>query len=87
MYKVVKLIQTCTACPSQWEGKTDDGKSVYIRYRWGQLTVNVDNEPQFHYSAADVLDGFMTFDEMAAYTRSVLVFDLNGEQPRDSSYD
>lgn len=33
-----ELWQTCSACPSQWEGITEDGRSIYVRYRWGTLT-------------------------------------------------
>lgn len=32
---------TTPAVPTQWEGRTSDGFYVYIRYRWGELTVNV----------------------------------------------
>lgn len=39
---VVELQQTCGACPSQWEGRTEDGRHVYIRYRFGLLTAGVD---------------------------------------------
>jgi hypothetical protein len=35
---VVELAQTCGACPAQWEGRTDDGGHVYIRFRFGMLT-------------------------------------------------
>ena len=38
---VVELAKTCSACPSQWTGRTDDGKWVYVRYRWGWLSVSV----------------------------------------------
>jgi hypothetical protein len=37
MFTFVTLTQTCFACPSQWEGQLDDGRYVYIRYRWGML--------------------------------------------------
>ena len=40
-YKIAKLIQTCAACPSQWEGHLDDGRMVYIRYRHGTLRANI----------------------------------------------
>jgi len=43
--KLVKLVQTCFACPSQWEGKLDDGRMIYIRYRWGVLSISVSPEP------------------------------------------
>lgn len=39
--RLKSLKQTCEACPSQWEGKLSDGRKVYIRYRWGTLTVHV----------------------------------------------
>jgi hypothetical protein len=39
--EVLDLIQTCGACPSQWEGITDKGRPVYVRYRYGVLSVEV----------------------------------------------
>lgn len=38
---IIKLTRTCIACPSQWEGETSHGAAVYIRFRWGELTVHV----------------------------------------------
>lgn len=35
------LQQTCHACPSSWEFQTDNNRGVYVRYRWGHLTVTV----------------------------------------------
>lgn len=29
-------------CPTIISGKTQDGGTVYVRYRWGHLTVRVD---------------------------------------------
>jgi hypothetical protein len=37
--RVSKLIQTCKGSPSQWEGLTDDGQFIYVRYRWGCLSI------------------------------------------------
>lgn len=39
--KVTELTRTCVACPSQWEGRLDDGRWVYVRYRFGMLRVGV----------------------------------------------
>jgi hypothetical protein len=36
---LVELRMTCSACPSQWEGRLADGRYIYARYRWGHLTV------------------------------------------------
>ena len=38
---VVEIERTCTACPAQWEGKTRDNRPVYIRYRYGYLSVQI----------------------------------------------
>lgn len=35
------LDQTCLACPSQWDARTDLGERVYVRYRWGVLSVDL----------------------------------------------
>jgi hypothetical protein len=36
--RIRNLIQTGTACPSQWDAESEDGRPVYIRYRYGVLT-------------------------------------------------
>lgn len=43
--KVVSLKQTCSACPTQYEGKLDDGRMIYVRYRWGYLSIRVSPAP------------------------------------------
>lgn len=43
--RINNLIQTCGACPSQWEGSLPDGRMVYIRYRYGVLRVSVSPTP------------------------------------------
>lgn len=40
---VVSVRQECHACPTSWTGKTIDDKEVYARYRWGYLSVEVDD--------------------------------------------
>lgn len=37
--KLTELTMTCGACPAQWEGKLEDGRHVYARYRHGWLEV------------------------------------------------
>lgn len=39
--KVTQLVQTCGACPAQWEARTHGGKYIYIRYRYGCLAVGI----------------------------------------------
>ncbi|GAA3550666.1 hypothetical protein GCM10022419_033670 [Nonomuraea rosea] len=40
-----KVIQTCRACPSQWDAWTTDGQYLYLRYRSGMGTVEAQPGP------------------------------------------
>lgn len=40
--QIVRIVQTCWACPSQWEGFMADGQVFYIRFRHGNISVYVD---------------------------------------------
>lgn len=44
MIVVKEIEQTCFACPSQWEGFTDDDQCIYIRFRWGSLSVRIGSQ-------------------------------------------
>ena len=44
-YEVRKLVKTCAGYPSQWEGKLEDGRMIYIRFRWGNLSVRISEQP------------------------------------------
>lgn len=37
--EIYNLVNEGTVCPSQWHAKTIDGIPLYIRYRYGYLTV------------------------------------------------
>lgn len=37
--------RTCMACPSQWEGKLEDGRMFYMRYRHSHFTFALSKEP------------------------------------------
>ena len=76
-YKVKWLEQTCDCCPSQWEGKLEDGRMFYVRYRFGVFKVLLSNNPtdnlddcwdngkEIVYECdSDSFNGFMTEDEM-----------------------
>lgn len=36
---VTKVVQTCHACPAQWNAETSTGDHLYVRYRWGWLQI------------------------------------------------
>lgn len=40
---LVELKQTCSSCPAQWEGRSDDGLYLYFRYRFSRLTFGYGN--------------------------------------------
>lgn len=84
--KVTALKRTCIACPSQWEGTLEDGRAVYARYRYGELSIGVgdDIDEAVRNASSDValcaeevgdgLDGFMSFEELKAKLCGVLAF-------------
>lgn len=96
MLKAKTIIKTCQYAPSQWEGKTEDGKSFYIRYRWGTLSLNVSksvsnnvfdaiNEDTgdvlFHKFIDDEFDNELNIDEVRKFLSEII--DLSAEEKLD----
>ncbi len=77
---IKNLVRTCIACPSQWEAETDDGRTVYIRFRWGCLTIGIGSNieeavrarPIFRQQVSDGLDGLMEDEEMLQHAGLIL---------------
>jgi hypothetical protein len=64
MLIIAKIKQTCFACPSQWEGTTEDGKDVYIRFRWGCLRMDINGETVAEMDVGeDGMSGCMDLDQ------------------------
>ena len=88
--KVVQLSQTCTACPSQWEGRLSNGDYVYIRYRWGNLTIETGATPDEAvggnlYVDEQLGDDFDGYIELPAVARaSAGIFDFSSVRPPGS---
>lgn len=80
MIVVTEITRTCSACPAQWEGRLDDGRFIYIRFRWGCLGVEVgstpdkaiDGETVFEWTDTSGWNGFMKYDELKKLTTGVL---------------
>ena len=77
--QIRRIERTCSACPSQWEGEMVDGRSVYIRYRWGRLTVGIGNNIDeaidsvvFDLDYGDLFDGAMNLDEVLDLTGMIM---------------
>jgi len=77
--RVKSLERTCIACPSQWEGKTEDGRVIYIRYRHGYFSIGLGKTldeavwDDFYEAELDVGGGgWMTEDELREVTKDIL---------------
>jgi len=89
------LKQTCFACPSQWEGKLEDGRMFYARFRWGYLSVRVSEgvtnnamdavsgSEIFGGSVEDEWAGCMSTSEMAKAVRGVLEIPMYAEDANE----
>ena len=98
MLKLVKLVQTCTACPSQWDAWDEDGNYVYIRYRHGHLSVESHTDKAGFYThggpwtdyaifeayVGDGLDGYMETEEMLKLIGAE--FEVEAEAEAESSH-
>lgn len=68
---IVRAVQTCYACPSQWSAWDEEGNYYYLRYRFGFGTVNTrdggtvgaGNIASFEHG--DPLDGSIELEEFA----------------------
>lgn len=89
MVTITYLKETCSICPSQWEGMTEDHKLVYIRYRWGHLCVSVSPPHATDISEAvrgeciyeetvdsSGWDGSMSLDTLKELTRDHIKFEI-----------
>lgn len=86
MVKVKKVVKTCEACPAQWEGITDDNRQVYMRYRWGCLSIRIGSQGDMSEFAAvhgeeilcvehgDDFDGMLDYSELKNYSLALLSF-------------
>ena len=80
---VASLTMITSVCPTQWEGRTPDGRFIYIRYRGHRLTVGIGDtidDAVFDESLAvkvnvhDHDSGRLTLEELQQYTGGVLEF-------------
>lgn len=65
---IVKIRQTCYACPSQWDARLEDGTDVYIRFRHGALSVDFNEKEVFSMYTDHGGGGCMDTDDMLQYT-------------------
>lgn len=66
--EIQDVVCTCSACPSQWDARTPDGRYVYIRYRNGCGRIDVDEETVICWESDDPWGGCMTLGQVVAVT-------------------
>ena len=82
MIKIASLEQTSFRSPAQWEGRLVSGEPIYIRYRWGCLSVNIgpvdgtiddalSTDDWFHKKIGSDLDGEITLEEVYRHTELI----------------
>lgn len=80
-FKVKSCEQTCSACPSEWDIFTTDDQYIYVRYRWGGLTLTFDfdgpNEKIIYAeNIGGGFDGCMSTEELKQHTKDILDWSL-----------
>lgn len=77
-YKAKHVVQTCFACPSQWNVYTN-GPTLYVRYRYGWLSAATREdgcvgEDFFGAHVGDDLSGVMSTSEMQDFLTDCVDF-------------
>lgn len=88
-YQLTKVVQTCFACPSQWDAWDAEGNYYYLRYRhgWGRVDVNgrrpgdgqVESKTIVEFDRNDPLDGVIDLEEFIAEVSDVVELAPNAE--------
>jgi len=60
---ITSVVQTCWACPSQWDFMLDD-KVGYARFRFGWLSVEVNGKEIIGESVGGEMDGVMSWEDV-----------------------
>lgn len=71
--RVKDVVDLATICPTQFEAKTEDGREVYIRYRWGNLTVEINECRIFDRRVGDDLDGEIAWSAICEHVNIIEV--------------
>ena len=72
--KISKITQTCYACSSQWEGLTEEGDDIYIRYRYGCLRLDINNKTIVSIDYGHSLDGVIDLNSALDLLEDYLSF-------------
>lgn len=98
MLRVRRVCQTSPACPAQWEGWTSDDRPIYVRYRFGRLSIRlgpeggdmdsaVTGEEIFSLDHGEDLDGWMDYDELCRLTAGRVRFPYEVTEDHSGLYE
>ena len=73
--RLYNIMRTTCACPSQWQGVTEDERPVYMRYRGGLFEIRIGPiggdvgeavraDSVYECDVGGGFDGYMTCDDM-----------------------
>jgi hypothetical protein len=81
LLRIVRTVETCGGCPSQWDAWTDNGQYLFLRYRFGTGTVTTENDATgpartiiARFQTGDPWDGMIALEDFCA--RAGLLLDL-----------
>ena len=88
MIRVISVHHECIMCPMTLVGKTDNGSTVYARYRWGHLSVRIDPREDPPFGGAEgtwivseqiggEFDGWLTYDQLREVTEGKIEWPAN----------
>lgn len=81
MIRVTTVVRTCTACPDQWVGITDNNRQIHVSGRHGELEIRVGPVGDMSQLAAvtgdlvfanDEVHDYLTYAELQAMTSGVI---------------
>lgn len=85
MIEIISARMALCACPTVWIGKTNEGHTIYCRYRWGNLSVRLSTQPNPEFEGAggtciadinrgDPNDGYIDYDDLRETTREFIIW-------------
>jgi hypothetical protein len=79
------IVQTCVACPSQWDARTTDGRKAYVRYRHWGLTVEITEHDGSKWTAVDRdMQGTWTADGHCNWLEvQAVIADVSDQRPNE----
>lgn len=62
--RIIKYVQTCSACPAQWDAWDEDGDYWYFRFRFGYGSAECEAKGEYReFEHGNALSGVIELDE------------------------